>query len=393
MASMIEKKAMSIQKEIEKYSTQITRRKALLEKKVQKAIKLNANWSDEEAREHYDTCTQDQRAAWFDLSLARDSVKEAEDHLANAESRLRKLIPELEKAATKEEDADTFCEHCRTRRVRKDTYIVRNTETGEFKQVGKSCLKDFTGGLSAEQVAQYISWFDEVIRGQAVEPGFKHYESTEEILQNAVESVRLYGFTKTEAYGNAISTKQVVLEQVHHFGSYRERIELDDFDPDHRGNSDKVKAIMAWVASLPMELGYISNLKTTLAREYCENRDVGIICSAVASYNREMERQERKARERKQASKSQWVGNEGDRIELHNMTIRLLTGWETEFGYTYLYKFVDDQGNIYTWKTGKWLGDGDEVKDTQRISLKGTVKKHSEFNGELQTELTRCKVL
>lgn len=305
---------------------------------------------------------------------------------------VRSFRPEVEVPA-RFYHADTFCEHCRTRRVRKDTYIVRNTETGEFKQVGKSCLKDFTGGLSAEQVAQYISWFDEVIRGQAVEPGFKHYESTEEILQNAVESVRLYGFTKTEAYGNAISTKQVVLEQVHHFGSYRERIERDDFDPDHRGNSDKVKAIMSWVASLPMELGYISNLKTTLAREYCENRDVGIICSAVASYNREMERQERKARERKQASKSQWVGNEGDRIELHNMTIRLLTGWETEFGYTYLYKFVDEQGNIYTWKTGKWLGDGDEVKDTQRINLKGTVKKHSEFNGELQTELTRCKVL
>jgi len=305
---------------------------------------------------------------------------------------VRSFRPEVEVPA-RFYHADTFCEHCRTRRVRKDTYIVRNTETGEFKQVGKSCLKDFTGGLSAEQVAQYISWFDEVIRGQAVEPGFKHYESTEEILQNAVESVRLYGFTKTEAYGSAISTKQVVLEQVHHFGSYRERIERDDFDPDHRGNSDKVKAIMAWVASLPMELGYISNLKTTLAREYCENRDVGIICSAVASYNREMERQERKARERKQASKSQWVGNEGDRIELHNLTVRLLTGWETEFGYTYLYKFVDEQGNIYTWKTGKWLGDGDEVKDTQRISLKGTVKKHSEFNGELQTELTRCKVL
>lgn len=305
---------------------------------------------------------------------------------------IRSFRPEVEVPA-RFYHANTFCEHCRTRRVRKDTYIVRNTETGEFKQVGKSCLKDFTGGLSAEQVAQYISWFDEVIRGQAVEPGFKHYESTEEILQNAVESVRLYGFTKTEAYGNAISTKQIVLEQVHHFGSYRERIEWDGFDPDHKGNSDKVKAIMAWVASLPMELGYISNLKTTLAREYCENRDVGIICSAVASYNREMERQERKARESKKASKSQWVGNEGDRIELHNLTIRLLTGWETEFGYTYLYKFVDEQGNIYTWKTGKWLGDGDEVKDTQRISLKGTIKKHSEFNGELQTELTRCKVL
>ena len=289
--------------------------------------------------------------------------------------------------------ADTFCEHCRTRRYRKDTYIVRNTETGEFKQVGKSCLRDFTGGLSAEQVASYISWFDELIKGEAAEPGFKHYDSTEEILLFAVESVRLYGFTKTECYAGATSTKQVVLEQVHQYGQYSNRIRDDGFDPDHKGNAEKVKAIMAWVESLPTELGYISNLKATLSRSYCEGRDVGIICSAVASYNREMEYQARKAREQKQASKSQWVGNEGDRIELRNLTVKLLTGWETEYGYTYLYKFVDEKGNVFTWKTGKWLGEGDEVKDTQRISLKGTIKKHSEFNKELQTELTRCKVL
>lgn len=305
---------------------------------------------------------------------------------------IRSFRPEVEIPA-QFYTADTFCEHCKTRRIRKDTYIVRNTETGEFKQVGKSCLKDFTGGLSAEQVAQYISWFDEVIKGEAPMPGFKHYENTLDILQNAVESVRLYGFTKTECYGSAISTKQVVLEQVRQFGDYSKRIRDDGFDPDHKGNAEKAQAIAAWVESLPMELGYISNLKTTLARPYCETRDVGIICSAVASYNREIERQERKAREQKQASKSQWVGNEGDRIALHNLTIRLLTGWETEYGYTYLYKFVDEQGNTYTWKTGKWLGEGDEVKDTQRINLKGTVKKHTEFNGELQTELTRCTLI
>lgn len=289
--------------------------------------------------------------------------------------------------------ADTFCEHCRTRRYRKDTYIVRNTETGEFKQVGKSCLKDFTGGLSAAQVAAYISWFDEIIKGEAVEPGFKSYDSTEEVLLFAVESVRLYGFTKTETYGCGESTKQIVLEQLHQFGRYSKRIRDDGFNPDHPGNAEKTKAIMAWVESLPMGLGYISNLKATMARSYCERRDVGIICSAVASYNREMEKQARKAREQKAASKSQWIGNEGDRIELHNLSIRLLTGWDTQFGYTYLYKFIDENGNVYTWKTSKWLGEGDEVKGSQRISLKGTIKKHSEFNHELQTELTRCTIL
>lgn len=305
---------------------------------------------------------------------------------------IRSFRPEVE-VPERFYTADTYCEHCHTRRYRKDTYIVRNTQTGEFKQVGKSCLKDFTGGLSAEQVAQYIAWFDEVIKGEAAMPGFKHYDSTEEILLNAVESVRLYGFTKTECYAGATSTKTVVLQQVHHFGDYNKRIRDDGFDPDRKGNAEKATAILAWVESLPMEFGYISNLKVALSRSYCESRDVGIICSAVASYDREVERQERKARELKQASKSQWVGNEGDRLELHNLSVRLLTSWDTEFGYTYLYKFVDEKGNTFTWKTGKWLSDTDIIPEDMRISLKGTVKKHTEFNKELQTELTRCKVL
>ena len=288
---------------------------------------------------------------------------------------------------------DTYCEHCKTRRYRKDTYIVRNTETGEFKQVGKSCLRDFTGGLSADQVASYISWFDEVIKGEAVEPGFKSYDSTEEVLQFAVESVRLYGFTKTEAYAGADSTRDVVCEQLHQYGRYSDRIVRDGFDPGHKGNAEKTKAIMSWVESLPEQFGYISNLKATMARPYCERRDIGIICSAVASYNREMERQERKARELKQASKSQWIGNEGDRIELHNLSVRLLSSWDTMYGMTYLYKFIDEQGNTLTWKTGKWLGATDEINPDLRINLKGTIKKHSEFNHELQTELTRCTVI
>lgn len=288
---------------------------------------------------------------------------------------------------------DTYCEHCKTRRYRKDTYIVRNTETGELKQVGKSCLRDFTGGLSAEQVVSYISWFDEVIKGEYVEPGFKSYDSTEEVLQFAVESVRLYGFTKTEAYAGADSTRDIVCEQLHRYGKYSDRITRDGFDPDHKGNAEKTKAIMAWVESLPEQFGYISNLKATMARPYCERRDIGIICSAVASYNREMEYQARKAVQRKQASSSQWVGNEGDRIELHNLQVRLLTSWETMYGVTYLYKFIDEQGNTLTWKTGKWLGVTDEITPDLRISLKGTIKKHSEFNHELQTELTRCSVI
>ena len=91
------------------------------------------------------------------------------------------------------------CEHCNSNRYRKYTYIVRNKETGEFKQVGKSCLKDFTHGMSAEAITRYTSLFDTLIEGEAPDPGcrIQHYLSKEEYLAYAAETIRHFGYIRT----------------------------------------------------------------------------------------------------------------------------------------------------------------------------------------------------
>lgn len=287
--------------------------------------------------------------------------------------------------------ADTRCDHCKTKRNRKDTYLIRNTNTGEFKQVGKTCLKDFTRGLSAEAVTAYVSWFDELIKGEQPTPGFKPYYPVSEVLQYAVEAVRLYGYTKT--YSEGVSTQDIVREQMFQQTGYEERVREDGFDVDHRGNKERVEQILTWVPSLADEFGYNTNLKAVCHKEFCEGRDFGLICSAVAVYNREMERKARHELTRRADEKSVWVGSEGDRIELHDLSVRLLTGWDTQFGYTYLYKLTAPDGTIFTWKTGKWLGSSEEISANDRVSLKGTIKGHNEYKGIMQTELTRCRVL
>ena len=65
-----------------------------------------------------------------------------------------------------------------------------------------------------------------------------------------------------------------------------------------------------------------------------------------------------------------------------------MTSWETDFGITRLYKMVGEDGNVYTWKTGKLF---DDVEDSV-ITVVGTVKAHTEFRGVKQTELTRCRI-
>ena len=290
--------------------------------------------------------------------------------------------------------AEPVCEHCGSNRHRKDTYLVCNTETGEFKQVGKSCLKVFTNGLSAEAVARYISFFDELINGRAIDEcqfGSCCYYPVADVLRYAVEAVNVYGYVKTrDEYGNANdnSTCSVVANFLGHCGAAVKKHLDRGFNVDREGNKEKAVAIVEYVTSMEMQLGYVSNLKTLLGKEYCTWRDIGIICSAVACYNKELERQEQKRiREEENASlKNDWFGVVGERVKIACESCKLLTSWESQFGMVHIYKFVSNDGHVFTWKTSSCIAP-DEARE-----VVGTVKAHTEYNGLKQTELTRCKV-
>ena len=64
-----------------------------------------------------------------------------------------------------------------------------------------------------------------------------------------------------------------------------------------------------------------------------------------------------------------------------------MTSWETEWGVTVLYRFIDINGNVIIWKSSKYIADEKEIS-----KLTGTIKEHKDFNGVKQTVVTRCKV-
>ena len=59
------------------------------------------------------------------------------------------------------------CEHCGKKYPRVKSYLVYNTETSEFKQVGKGCLKQFLGINPASYVTMFeaVSKFSPIIEG------------------------------------------------------------------------------------------------------------------------------------------------------------------------------------------------------------------------------------
>ena len=87
-------------------------------------------------------------------------------------------------------------------------------------------------------------------------------------------------------------------------------------------------------------------------------------------------------------SKSEHVGEVGDKVENIHCEVSNIGGFNTPYGYKWVYTFIDDAENEYTWFTtvNKALSTG------MFVDISGTVKEHSEYKGVKTTVLTRCKI-
>jgi hypothetical protein len=300
---------------------------------------------------------------------------------------------------------DSICEHCNYKRVRKDTYLVYNEVTKEFKQVGKSCLKDFTNGLSAENVAQYISWFDEIIEGQEVIAGGKPYYSVETVLLHAIETVKHYGFVgKAMAMESEnpyiITTSDRVIDFMfpHRMRNTKEilqEMERVNYNSESEENKAELVKILDWLDKTDSDSQYIYNLKTTVNNMYCESRDFGLLVSLPSAYFKAFEREQDKIiREQKRAEREQinankqYVGEIGQRLDIEIENAECITSFPTNYGIMMIYKFITADDNILIWKTTNFIEETDKVK-----KIKATIKNHSEYRNEKQTEVSRVKII
>lgn len=303
-------------------------------------------------------------------------------------------------------DCAPWCEHCKTMRDRKYSYIVFNEESGEFKQVGKACLKDFTGGLSAEGVAMYESYFKEIEVAEDYSgwSGFgKSYFKTDEFMACVAEMIRIYGYVRSSDYYSGISTASRAedayrVENGMSLGMFAEEVKAmydeavaKGFDSKRKETAELVEKVRNWILSNERDDNYFHNLKVACALEYCDGRPTGLLASAFTAYDRELEREaekrERELKAKAEGELSKHVGTVGKRISFKAVEVKALTSWETMYGVTVIYKFVDGDGNVFTWKTSGWVNTDREI-----AKVTGTVKEHKEYRGVKQTELTRCKI-
>lgn len=298
-----------------------------------------------------------------------------------------------ETVPTKYRDVSTNCEHCNTKRMRKDTYIVANDET--YKQVGGSCLRDFLGGnKDPHGIASWAEWlgvFDEELTNKwGVASGIsKFWCGRDEVLQRAAANIRAFGwFSAGKAYEQGgISTKSRVVNDMWPKTGH-EVLRVED--------ADKARAVtaMEWAQTNLLDANtkdlneYLYNLRVACASEVVETRSIGLLVSLIATSERDTERRKEQEKREREGNVSQHIGTVGERLEV-TLTCKSTRSIETAYGLSTLYTFDDGAGNTF-----KWFATGSpDIEVGGTYAIRGTVKKHDEFRGAKQTLLTRCKVV
>ena len=88
-------------------------------------------------------------------------------------------------------------------------------------------------------------------------------------------------------------------------------------------------------------------------------------------------------------STSNFVGEIGERLRNIPVSVRNISGYDSPYGYKFIYTFEDNDGNLYTWSTVTQQ----TISLGMRVLLDGTIKAHVEYKGAFTTQLSRCKIV
>ena len=283
------------------------------------------------------------------------------------------------------------CNHCDTKRWRKDTFVVRNAEK-VLKQVGRNCLADFLGHTSPDTYARYaeiLLAIDEACSGSeegGYGGGTRYKAPLEEFLGFVLASIRALGWmsrTKARELDRQGSATADCAWRVM-FPFPGSRIDSNELPTE----SDVQKAItaLAWVDDHLHENGtrmndYEHNLSIIVQSGVVDARVAGIAASLIRYYEKERGIEAERLRK---VGASNHFGTVGKR-ETFRLTLERVTDIDGNFGVTKIHNFHDADGNEAVWFSSSVRLDTGVTYD-----VKATVKEHNVRNGVKQTIITRC---
>ena len=267
-----------------------------------------------------------------------------------------------------------YCSHCGVNRLRRFVFIVKD-ESGRCKLVGKTCLKDYCG-IDPKWIAMSEQLTDEIVNDYDIDEydfsgsGEYGYEVVRMIAE-AYDIIKEHGYVKSD---EEHSTKSRLMYETRTEPS-EEAVKFAEQMQDELSKADFSELT-----------DFLRDVKNLIEAKFCRMNAFGYIAYAPVAFKNMMKKREQEQNREEAKGLSNYVGNVGERITAEVKDVRLVTSWETVYGWTHLYKFTTPENNTLVWFASKCI-------DENLKKITGTIKDHSEYDGEKQTVLTRCKAV
>jgi hypothetical protein len=282
------------------------------------------------------------------------------------------------------------CDHCGFNRRRKQTYVLYEVATGELRQIGSTCLKDYTGAHNPERIAAWAEWLEGLYGDLETDGDFgseggggggRIAVRTLEFLAHVAAVIKERGWqsrwVKT-GYGdferNHGATADVAMGNIFERNA-KYRIPVVDED------AAEAEAALNWVRD---DLGerdeldeFEHNLVTYCTSDYVPKKGDGFIAYAIMARRRATEKALKAEQAAKSAAASEWIGQVGDRIKGLTFTVTFTREFEGHYGVSVLTKGHTAEGNQIL-----WFGRGG-MEQGRTYTASATIKAHEldDYNG------------
>jgi hypothetical protein len=262
-----------------------------------------------------------------------------------------------------------ICEHCGTHRDRTDTFVVYNEETGDLKQVGRTCLKDFTGTNNPERIVKVLQQVWDAMRSLSSK-GDTPPILTTDFLAHAAAIYRVAGgYRKGEHKYDTLNNLYAQRNQSKDKTGAPMWVEPTEDDIAF------AQAVRRWALTDWEGFGdFPHNVKTAITPEVMTERMAGYAAAVFAAWQRQQGVEAEKKAEEKT---SEFIGEMGKRGEF-TLTVTDIRWREGYYGGDApTYTFEDADGNRARWRASD--SNGMVVGGTYRV--KASVKKDGDYPG------------
>lgn len=289
------------------------------------------------------------------------------------------------------------CEHCNTHRKRKLSYVLQDNESDDIKQVGSSCLEDFTGVDPA--AALFLAKVYDFVKVVDCYDDFENGSFSGKASAFATDEYVTRVLFLTERYGFVSSTKakdegcQATYDLAHQLDSLlrNDSDVLQSYLDQHSRHRETAQTIIDWYAVKEPADSFERNLKLLLAAPdvLMDRKHMAFVAASVPSYNRHL----KKLLADKSVSDkpSEHVGAKGEK-RIEPVKLEGIFSFDSQFGETFRVNMRDEAGNKLSWKTAN---PPQQLREVGAVGLpfvaQFKIKDHGEFRGSLTTEVSHLK--